>query len=79
MKNAREYFEKRKICRDLNVKGIGVSMLEILRAKTTDEEKKRIEDNKVNASLGKPLSNLYDIKDKYCLSWNELRVLVIRF
>lgn len=79
MKTTREYFENRKFRRALNIKEIGASMLKILRKRTTEEEKKRIEANKLNATLGKPLTELYDIKEKYCLSWNELRKLVTQF
>lgn len=79
MKNVKEYFENRRRERDFNRNHTGAAMIDIIKAKTTDDEKQRITANKNNAVLNKPISDLNDIKERFCLSWNELKKIVIKF
>ena len=80
MKNSKEYFRKRQIQRQLNdYEAIGVPIAEIVKAKTSSEEKERIHNARMDAILNKPLYGLKDIKERFSLSWNELRKIVMNF
>ena len=79
MKNAKEYFENRRRERDFNRNHTGAAMIDIIRSKVNDNEKQRITENKNNAVLNKPIYELKDIKERFCLSWNELKEIVIKF
>lgn len=79
MRNARDYFENRRWERYFNRNHTGAAMIDIIKAKTTDDEKQRIAANKNNVLFNKPISDLNDIKERFCLSWNELRQIVIKF
>lgn len=79
MTSAKEYFEHRRICRQLSIKLIGRSIENIIRDRATKEERKLLADNKVNAMLGKEISELREIKEKYNLSWNEIRKITMNW
>ena len=79
MKNANEYYKSRQIDRQLDIKAIGMPISEIVKAKTSSEEKERIQDARMDAILNKPLYELKDIKERFSLSWNELREIVMNF
>lgn len=79
MKNANEYYKSRQIDRQLNIKTIGMTIEDIVKARTTADEKKRIQEARMDAILNKPLYGLKDIKERFSLSWNELRKIVMNF
>ena len=78
IKTAAESFKKRSYDRQLGVSG-GADILTIVRTLTTDDEKRRINDAKADSVMNKPVYCLKDIKERFCLSWNEMRSLVIKF
>ncbi len=77
-KTAAESYQKRFYDRKLGVPG-GADILTIVRKLTSEDEKRRINGFKSDALLNKPIYELKDIKERFCLSWNELRRIVIAF
>lgn len=77
-RTAAESFKKRSYERQLGIFS-GADILTIVRTLTTDDEKRRINDAKADAMMNKPIYSLKDIKEHFCLSWNEMRSLVINF
>lgn len=79
MRNAKEYYRERQIQRQLNIPTIGIDISEIVKSRTTAEEQERILASKQDALFGRPLYHLKDIKQRFSLSWNELRRIVMNF
>lgn len=77
-KTAAESYQKRFYDRILGAPS-GADVLTIVRTLTSEDEKRRINGCKFDAFLNKPLYELKDIKEHYCLSWNDLRRIVIAF
>lgn len=76
MKNVKEYFENRRIHRDYENENLE-PMVRIIRAKATAEELEALQRNREAAILNKPLYELKAIKERFNLSWNELRRICI--
>lgn len=71
MKNAKEYFENRSFGHD-----DGTPMVEIIRAKVSEEEAQLIIANKENELFHRPMYELKEIKNRFCLSWSEMQHIV---
>ena len=76
MKTLKEYLATK---RNRRIIGMTFDGLAVIYRFMNDEEKGLLESHKTSIEFDGDMRDCYPIKCKYCLSWNEVRMIVKRY